>query len=80
MGYFFRVKCRVEGFFFKRWDKKGYFPSWATCIYPYLHWCSGMDDMLVDDPADCFCDHTPEEIKEEARKAWIIRDNQKGSF
>lgn len=80
MGYLFRVKCRIEGFLFKRWDKRGRFPMWALRLYPYLHWCSGMDDMLVDDPADCFCDHIPEELKVEARKAWIVRDNNEGSF
>jgi hypothetical protein len=34
-----------------------------------------MDDMLVDDPADCFCDLIPEEVKVEARKSWHDRAN-----
>lgn len=75
MGLTSRLKQQIELFFLRRWDKRGRYPMWALRFFPYLHWCSGMDDMLVDDPADCFCDLIPEEVKVEARKSWHDRAN-----
>jgi hypothetical protein len=67
MGYFTRLKYKLSFYFLTRWERKGRFPMWALKFFPYLHWCSGMDDMLVDNPCDCFCDYIPEIIKERER-------------
>lgn len=74
------LRINVENYFYRKWDKKGHYPTWATIFYPYIHFCSEMDEMLVMSPADCFCDYIPEEIKEEARKVWISQALKKDRF